>query len=62
MTRPFTLVAAVVFGLLALVHVYRIMTRFQVVIGTHDISQSVSWIAVIVAAILSIGLFREAFR
>ena len=62
MSRPFTLVAAIIFGLMALVHVYRIMTHFQVIIGTHEIAQGVSWVAIIVTAVLSFGLFREAMR
>ena len=62
MTRPFTLVAAIVFGLMALVHAYRLMTHFQLVIGTHVIGEAVSWAGMVVAAILSIGLFREAMR
>jgi uncharacterized membrane protein YcgQ (UPF0703/DUF1980 family) len=60
--RPFTLIAAIIFGLMALVHVYRIMTHFQVTVGTHEIAQSVSWIAVVVTGALSVGLFREALR
>ena len=61
-TRPFTLVAAFIFGLMALVHVYRIMTHFQLIVGSHTIGQGLSWIGVIVAAVLSFGLFREARR
>ena len=60
--RPFTLIAAIVFALIALVHAYRIMTEFQVVIGTHVIAQGVSWVALVVTGALSIGLFREALR
>jgi len=60
--RPFTLIAAIVFGLMALAHVYRIMTHFQLIVGTHTIGQGVSWVAAVVGAILSIGLFREAMR
>ena len=60
--RPFTLIAAIIFGLMTLVHVYRIMTHFQVIVGSHTIAQDVSWVAVLVTAVLSIGLFREALR
>jgi hypothetical protein len=60
--RPFTLIAAIIFALMALAHVYRIMTEFQVIVGTHVIAQGVSWVAVVVTAALSIGLFREALR
>ena len=60
--RPFTLIAAVIFGLMALVHAYRIATHFQVILGSHTIAQGLSWVAVIVTAVLSYGLFREARR
>ena len=62
MPRPFTLIAAIIFGLMALAHAYRIVTHFQVIVGTHEIAQGVSWVAVIVTAVLSFGLFREAMR
>jgi hypothetical protein len=60
--KPFTLIAAVIFGLGALLHVYRLATHFQVVIGSHTIPQGVSWIAVVLMAAISVGLFREARR
>ena len=60
--KPFTLIAAIIFGLMALLHVYRIFTRFQVVVGSHTIPQEASYIALIVTAGLSYMLLREARR
>jgi uncharacterized membrane protein YcgQ (UPF0703/DUF1980 family) len=60
--KPFTLIAAIIFALMALLHAYRIATNFQVIVGSHMIAQEVSWVALVVAAILSFGLFREARR
>jgi hypothetical protein len=60
--KPFTMVAAVIFGLIALLHAYRLVTHFQVILGSHTIAQEISWIGVIVAGILSYGLFQEARR
>ncbi len=60
--RPFTLIAAIIFGLMAVLHVYRLFTHFQVIAGTHVIPQSVSWIAIVVTGGLSWMLFREARR
>ena len=60
--RPFTLIAAIIFLLMAVVHVYRLMTHFQVIIGSHVIPQAVSWIAILVTGGLSWMLFREARR
>ena len=61
-SKPFTLIAAAIFGLMAVLHAYRLMTHFQVIVGTHTIPQYVSWIAIIVTGLLSYGLFREAYR
>ena len=60
--RPFTLIAAIIFLLMAVVHVYRLLTHFQVIVGSHAIPQSVSWIAILVTGGLSVMLFREARR
>ena len=60
--RPFTLLAAVIFGLMTLLHIYRIITHFQVIVGSHTIPQSVSWIALFITGALSFMLFREARR
>lgn len=60
--KPFTTIAAVIFGLMALLHAYRLVTHFQVIVGNHTIAQAVSWVGVIVASALSYGLFKEARR
>ena len=60
--KPFTTIAAVIFGLMALLHAYRLVTHFQLIVGSHTIAQEISWIGVIIAGVLSYGLFREARR
>ena len=60
--KPFTMAAAAVFLLMALVHAYRLVTHFQVVLGSHVIGLNLSWVASAVALLLSWGLFREARR
>jgi len=60
--RPFTAIAAVIFGIMALLHAYRLAVGIPIMIHEHEIGQGVSWIAVVVAAVLSVGLFREAKR
>ena len=59
-SRPFTLIAAIIFGLMALVHIYRLFTHFQVTAGSHPIPMWASYIAIVVAGLLSWGLFRES--
>lgn len=60
MARPFTWIASAIFALMALVHLYRLFTHFQIVIGSHAIPEWVSYAAVVVAAGLSWMLCREA--
>jgi hypothetical protein len=59
-TRPFSLIAAIIFALMALVHVYRLFTHFRVAVGSHSLPMSVSIVAIIITIILAIGLFRES--
>jgi hypothetical protein len=60
--RPFTLIAASIFGLMALLHAYRLLTDFQLIVGSHTIPYGVSWLGIIVTGGLSWMLFREARR
>ena len=58
--RPFAMIAAAIFLLMALVHLYRIVVGFSIRVGNVEIAQSVSWIALVVTLVLAVGLFREA--
>ena len=58
--KLFTWAAAVIFALAALVHIYRLFTHFQIVIGSHVIPMWCSYVAILVAAFLSWMLCREA--
>jgi hypothetical protein len=58
--RPFTLFAAAIFAVMMLAHLYRLVTDFQIVIGSHTIPMSVSWLAIIVTAVLAVMLYRES--
>jgi MFS superfamily sulfate permease-like transporter len=59
-SKPFTWVAAAIFALVAIVHIIRLVTHFQVIIGSHHIPQWASYVAIVVAAFLSWMLCREA--
>jgi hypothetical protein len=59
-TKPFTLIAALLFAIAALLHLYRLFTHFQIVAGSHEIPMWVSYCAILVAAILAWGLYRES--
>ena len=60
--KPFTMIAAVLFALIALVHAYRLAVGIPIHIGNAAIAQSLSWIGLIIAGGLSFGLLREAKR
>jgi hypothetical protein len=60
MARPFTWLASAIFALMALVHVYRLVTHFQIVVGSHTIPESMSYVAIVIGAALSWMLCREA--
>ncbi len=60
MSRPITTIAAVVFFGVALLHVYRLFTQFQIIIGSHTIPLWWSYFGAVIPALLSILLLRES--
>ena len=50
-SRPFTLLAAVIFLAMAVIHVYRLATGFQLIAGSHVMPMAVSWIATVLIAV-----------
>jgi hypothetical protein len=59
-SRPFTMIAALIFFAMALAHVYRLFTQFQLVIGSHTIPLWWSYFGVVIPALLAILLMRES--
>ena len=51
-------VASVIFAIFAIGHVLRLINHAQVTLGTHTIPMGVSWIALIVAVILCVWMWR----
>ena len=60
--KPFTLLAAAIFALMALGHIYRIATDFQIIVGSHSLPMSVSYLALVITGILAVMLYRESQR
>jgi hypothetical protein len=60
MTKPFTMIAALIFFAMALLHLYRIFTHFQIVVGSHVIPQWCSYFGLVIPALLGILLIRES--
>jgi hypothetical protein len=55
-------VASVIFAIFAIGHVVRLINSAQVTVGTLTIPMGVSWIAMIVAVVLCIWLWRLSSR
>jgi uncharacterized membrane protein YecN with MAPEG domain len=51
-------VASLLFAIFAIGHLVRLIKNLQVTVGTQTIPMGVSWIALIVAAILCIWMWR----
>jgi hypothetical protein len=58
--KPFTAAAAVVLGIVALAHLYRLVQPFDVTVSGTAVPQWASIVGVIVAGGLSLMLWREA--
>jgi len=50
--------ASIFFAIFAIGHILRLINHAQVTLGTHTIPMGVSWVALIVAALLSIWMWR----
>ena len=59
-SKPFTWIAAVIFAVIAIIHIARVFTNFQMIIGSHTVPMWGSYVGIVVAAFLSWMLCREA--
>jgi hypothetical protein len=58
-SKPFTMIAVLIFALMALLHIYRLVTHFQIILGSHVIPMWVSYVGVVVAGGLALMVYRE---
>ena len=54
---PYALITALIFALVAILHGWRIFKGWPVQIGPHSVSMTVSWVGLVVAALLAIWGF-----
>ena len=57
--NAYVAVSALLYAILAVMHLVRIIGRWSVVIGPNNVSMSVSWVALVVSALLSIWGFAQ---
>ena len=55
-----TMIAWIMLILVALLHLYRAIAGITMVIGDYILPMSISWIAFVVIAIVTIGMWRES--
>jgi hypothetical protein len=53
----YAVITALIFALVAIMHGWRIYEGWTVQIGPHSISMTVSWVALVIAALLAIWGF-----
>ena len=54
MTKAYLAISAIIFAFVAIGHIARIVQGWQVQIGDMGIAMSVSWVALVVSALLAI--------
>jgi uncharacterized membrane protein len=60
--RPFLLLVGVIFGIIAVLHLFRIIAGWPAVMGGAAIPMWVSWLGLVVTGFLSVQAFRHANR
>jgi len=58
--KPFTKIASAFFGIAVLIHLYRLIFPFRVLIGNYEVPTLASVMFIVLAIILSIGLWKES--
>jgi len=59
MSNAYIAVSALLYAILAVMHLVRIINRWSVVIGPNNVSMNVSWLALFVSALISIWGFMQ---
>jgi hypothetical protein len=60
--KTFSLVAGIIFGVVALFHLIRIFAEWTLIVGNWSVPKSVSWIALVVSGGLALIGLRVSQR
>jgi len=59
MSNAYAIVSALIFAVVAIAHMVRLVKGWNVAIGPYNVSMNVSWMALVVAALIAIwGLMQ----
>lgn len=58
--NQFTKIASVIFGIIALLHLLRLIYTIEIVVGNYQLPIWISAVGLVVTIILSIGLWKES--
>jgi hypothetical protein len=59
MSNYYAIVSAVIFAVVAIAHLIRLLNRWAVNLGPHTVPMSVSWIGLVISALLSVWGFGQ---
>jgi uncharacterized membrane protein YecN with MAPEG domain len=59
MSNSYAIVSALIFAVVAIMHVVRLINQWPVAIGPYNVSMNVSWVALVVAALIAIWGFMQ---
>jgi hypothetical protein len=58
--KPFTTVAVALLALIAIAHLFRLFTRWEVIVSGYVIPVWISWLGLIIAGGLAVTVWSEA--
>jgi uncharacterized membrane protein YecN with MAPEG domain len=59
MSNAYAAVSALIFAIVAVMHLIRLVNRWTVAIGPYNVSMNVSWVALVVSALIAIWGFMQ---
>jgi hypothetical protein len=60
--KPVTVIAGIIFLIMAVIHAYRLVRHFPITVGSHSVPMWCSWVGLIIPLLLAWGLWRESRR
>ena len=58
--KPFSRIAAIIFGIIGFLHLLRLITNFPVLLGNYEVPVWLSGVGLVIALVFCIGLWKES--